>query len=106
LDLLILEHFFTDIRDEAQLVNIQLYLVAVIFEATKYTECMTNLHAVLSQPLPHSTLPSTALISLLVEVIEPQHTREDTCTIINSEKVLIVLLDVKHDSSSHLHLGK
>ena len=49
--LLVLQHFFADVIDESQFVDIDLNLVFVILQLTKDADGHTNLHLVILEPV-------------------------------------------------------
>ena len=48
----------------------------------------------------------TGLASGVVEIVEPKDAGDHTCGVIDSKKVLVVLLDVENYCASHVNLGQ
>ena len=58
------------------------------------------------EPGPQIVLPVSGLTPVIVEIVQPKDTGDDTCAIIDSEKMLIIFLDVEDDGASHGYLGQ
>jgi len=69
--LLVLEHLLAGVTDQAQLVDIQLSLIMIVFKSTKNTEGVTNTNIVFAQPTKKNFLLAASLSARILEVIEP-----------------------------------
>ncbi len=67
--LLVLEHLLAGVTDKAQLVDIQLSLVMIVFKSTKNTEGITNTNIVFAQPTKKHFLLAASLSARILEVI-------------------------------------
>ena len=69
--LLILKHLLAGVTDQAQLVDIQLSLIMIVFKSTQNAEGVTNTNIVFAQPTKKHFLLAASLSARILEVIEP-----------------------------------
>jgi hypothetical protein len=81
--LLVLEHLLAGVTDQAQLVDIQLSLIMIVFKYAQNTEGVTNTNIVFTQPTKKNFLLAASLSTRILEVIKPQDARDHTSRIIN-----------------------
>jgi len=87
-------------------VHVELHLVLEVFQASQDRKGVTDADLVVGKPLSNGTLPATTLVAVAVEVVEPKDASQNASAVVNSEEMLLVLLDVENDGSSDLHLGQ
>jgi hypothetical protein len=104
--LLVLQHLFIQLPDDPELVDVKLSFVLKIFECSKNRDTISNLDILIVEPSSEVVLAISSLTSVVIEIIQPEHTGDDSGCIINSEEMFVIFLDVEHDCASHTDLGE
>lgn len=103
--LLILEHFLVCLLHDPQFMDIYLDFVLEVFKATENRKTIPNLNILIEQPTSELVLSVSGLPTRIIEIVEPQDAGHHARAVIDSEKVLVVLLDVVDDGACNRDLG-
>ena len=80
--------------------HIYLHFVLEVLKASQYRQRVPRFDVVLEQPGPDVALAS--LSSVVVIVIQPEDAGDDSCTVIDTEKMLVVFLDIENYRSGNM----
>ena len=86
--------------------NIYLNFVLEVLQSTEDGEAVADFDVLIKKPTSELVLSVSSLSTRIIEVIQPQNAGHHTRTIIDSEKVLVVLLDIINNCASNRNLGQ